>query len=301
MRYPGKEAEADAQIGLDRIAAEFAPLGSPIILFNAAHSGSSLLADALAEAGVFMGAERNPYGDATAIVPLVRQVVERHMPDVGRINDHSDPVLSAVAVAAFAEHLKGRLPGAPWGWKLGETVFIVPLLARLFPTARFVHVVRDGRDVAFSPFLAPKDPFWRKVHFNTDRITSWHGLAMTQRAYRARGPLFNAIRWVNSASLGRAYGAMLGPRYREVRYEDLVSDFATVVTGLCDWLEISATASSAAHVHARSVGKWRKQPRREIEAVMAILEPTLTCFSYGDGGPVPMFRRDPLWRRLLWS
>jgi hypothetical protein len=288
---------------LSRLAADLAHLGPPVVVFNAAHSGSRLLAAGLADAGVFMGASLNASLDATPIVPLVHHIVERYVPDFSLLFDAGDARLAAIATEAFTEHLKGRDPAERWGWKLGETIFALPVLATVFPDARFIHIVRDGRDVAFSPFVAPKDAFWRKVHFNTDRIASWHGLSMTQRAYRARGPMFNAVRWVNSVTLGRAYGAMLGPRYREVRYEQLVGDFPGTMAGLLDWLEIPPPTVPATRleIHRHSVGKWRHQSRRAIDAVCAVLEPTLTCFSYSDGGRVPMFPREPLWRRLLWS
>ena len=113
---------------------------------------------------------------------------------------------------------------AALGLEAARDHHVMPVMARLFPEARCIHLVRDGRDVAFSPFLAPKAPFWRKIYFNDDRIYSWRGHPMTQRAYREHGHLFNAARWVNSVTLGRAHGAMLGERYLEVRYEALVAD-----------------------------------------------------------------------------
>ncbi len=288
---------------LDRLADDLEPLGPPVIVFNVAHSGSGLLASALVESGVFMGAERNASFDATAIEPLVRHVIEENVPEIDRPFHQDDPALAGMVREAMARHLAGRAEGMRWGWKLGETAFILPLLARLFPMARFVHLVRDGRDVAFSPFVAPKDSYWRKVYFGTDRIESFHGLPMTQRAYRARGPVFNAARWVTGVRLGRKHGASFGPRYREVRYEDLVGDFPGVMSGLLRWLEVPGPAPSAErmNVHTRSVGKWRQQPAREIANVTAVLEPTLAAFGYSEGGPVPPVRRDALWRRLLWS
>jgi hypothetical protein len=144
--------------------------------------------------------------------------------------------------------------------------------------------VRDGRDVAFSPFLAPKAPFWRKIYFNDDRIGSWRGHAMSQRAYRAHGHLFNAARWVNSVTLGRAHGAMLGDRYLEIRYEALVADPAVELARLAAFLGVDPPPLALAcdDVRVQSVGKWRDRPAREIEAVRAVLGPTLAAFGYDD-------------------
>ncbi|HLY78860.1 MAG TPA: sulfotransferase, partial [Caulobacteraceae bacterium] len=154
--------------------------------------------------------------------------------------------------------------------------------ARLFPQAKCIHLVRDGRDVAFSPFLAPKARFWRKIYFNDDRIYSWRGHAMTQRAYRTHGHLFNAARWVNSVTLGRAHGGMLGERYLEVRYEALVADPVAAMSRLAAFLGMEAPDISAElpQVRSESVGKWRERPAGQLDEIRAIMEPTLGAFGY---------------------
>jgi hypothetical protein len=166
----------------------------------------------------------------------------------------------------------------------------MPVMARLFPDARCIHLVRDGRDVAFSPFLAPKARFWRKIYFNDDRIHSWRGHAMTQRAYRNHGHLFNAARWVNSVTLGRAHGAMLGERYLEVRYEALVANPAAEMARLAAFLDVDAPRGEGcwSDVRAQSVGKWRRQSPRQLAEIRPIVEPTLGAFGYSwsDGASV---------------
>jgi len=268
---------------LERLARMLAPLGPPVIVFNASHSGSRLLALMLSRLGVFMGSNLNDSEDSLDLFELVKYLVEAHAPDYSRLFAEGDPTLEARVEAAITSHLARRAPGQSWGWKLCETAHALPVISRLFPDARCVHLLRDGRDVAFSPFLAPKAPFWRKIYFNTDQIDSWRGLHMTQRAYRAHGHLFNAARWVNSVTLGRAHGVMLGERYLEVRYERLVADPQAELARLAELLDLPMVDFDAGEVRAQSVGKWRKQPPREIAEAMAVLEPTLAAFGYGDG------------------
>ena len=104
-------------------------------------------------------------------------------------------------------------------------------------------------------------------------------------------------------SLGRAYGTMLGQRYCEVRYEDLVRDIDGEMGRLLGWLGMERLASPLdwPPVNTASVGKWRKHPATEVDAAMAILEPTLTLMGYSAGGEVPKF--DPVLarRRMFWS
>jgi hypothetical protein len=92
----------------------------------------------------------------------------------------------------------------------------IELLAASFPQARFVHIVRDGRDVV---------PSIMGMSFGPDRF--------------AEAVLF----WQRRVEQGLAGGAMLGPeRYREVRYEDLVTDPETALRDLCPFLGLEYSA-----------------------------------------------------------
>jgi hypothetical protein len=281
VTLPPHAGPFDGARQLDAAARSLARLGPPVVVFNASHSGSRLLAQMLRRLGVFMGADLNESQDSLPVFALVRHLVTRHAPDFQPLLQHGDPELPGRVKAAFSAHLGGRAVGR-WGWKLPETAHVMPVISRLFPDAYFIHLVRDGRDVAFSPFVAPKDPFWRKIYFNSDRITSWRGLAMTQRAYRAKGHLFNAARWVNTVTLGRCHGAMMGERYLEIGYESVVADPAAALARLANFLEIEApwAAVDRDEVRTQSVGKWRRAPRRAVAELRPILEPTMAAFGY---------------------
>jgi hypothetical protein len=102
-------------------------------------------------------------------------------------------VLESVYLA-YADHRGKRR----WGDKTPQYVRIMPLLHELFPRARFVHIVRDGRDVALSYLSVPWGP--RDI---------WTA----------------ARKWRRDVSAGREAGAALGPdRYLEITYERLVAD-----------------------------------------------------------------------------
>src|SRR5205807_5792933 len=73
---------------------------------------------------------------------------------VARRSPANYPELVDAVFAAFAQS-----QGKPrWGDKTPNNVLHLPLLSRLFPDAQFVHIVRDGREVAAS--LAEQS-WWR--------------------------------------------------------------------------------------------------------------------------------------------
>jgi hypothetical protein len=111
--------------------------------------------------------------------------------------------------ALFAAY--GAAHGKPrYADKTPHYVSRLPLLAERFPEARFVHVVRDGRDVALSLLEVPWGP---------DDVEG------------------AALHWRRRVLEGRAAG--LGPeRYRELRYETLVADPEREVRALAAWLEL---------------------------------------------------------------
>jgi len=194
--------------------------------------------------------------------------------------------LSTLVRRVFARHLTGhdRSDGQTWGWKLCETAYILPVLDYLFPDARYIHLIRDGRDVAFCDHVGANDAFWRKIYFNTDRIRRWRSLRLNLADYRLRSHVYNALHWANSVTVGRHYGMMLRHRYLEVKYEDLCRDFVPAVERLLEFLGLAhrmdPVMKLAGRVYATSVGKHLAQPRRKVRRVVNLIKPQLVSFGY---------------------
>jgi hypothetical protein len=102
-----------------------------------------------------------------------------------------------------ASREKGR-----YGDKTQANIHHLPLLADLFPEARFVHAVRDGRDVALA-------------HTDGTKIEKV------------------AVSWKRRVAAGREAGKDLGPaRYIESRFEELIDDTEGSVRRLCEFLDL---------------------------------------------------------------
>jgi hypothetical protein len=98
---------------------------------------------------------------------------------------------------------------ARWADKSPRYALHIPFLSRLFPDAQFVHVIRDGRDVAVS---------------HRKRFGYWSSVK-------------SSVKWPRYIEAARSAGADLPPdRYHEVRYDQLVADSEKVLRELLAWL-----------------------------------------------------------------
>jgi hypothetical protein len=102
----------------------------------------------------------------------------------------------------------------------------VRTLHELFPAARIVHLVRDGRDVALSVAS------WKKV---TERA----GLVARYHTWPEDPVSTMALWWERHVRLGCEDGRPLGrDLYYELRYEALVADPAAESARLCEFLDV---------------------------------------------------------------
>jgi hypothetical protein len=89
----------------------------------------------------------------------------------------------------------------------------IDLLNNIFPNSRFIHIVRDGRDVA----LSQKNMSW--LSSNLPNI---------------------ARQWQHKAILCHKVGAVLGPaRFLEIKYEDLVLNTESTLQDVCRYLGVN--------------------------------------------------------------
>jgi len=109
------------------------------------------------------------------------------------------------AVAAVYETYAESRGKTRWGDKTPMYMQHLPLLERLFPTALYVQLVRDGRDAALSFLAMPRGI-----------VTEAWGHPRTAAGF--------ACQWLTEVRAARGLGARVGDRYLEVRYEHLVRE-----------------------------------------------------------------------------
>jgi Sulfotransferase family len=108
-----------------------------------------------------------------------------------------------------------------WGDKTPRYLGCMPLLARLFPRARFIHLIRDGRDVALSQLGL------HRLHRHSASV---------------------AFMWRRKIQAARAAGQSLGEaRYAEIHYERLLTDTADELDRLCAFLHVPFDPAMMSH------------------------------------------------------
>lgn len=141
-------------------------------------------------------------------------------------------VIEAVFMGYADHHGKTR-----WGDKTPIYVLSIPLLAGLFPGARFVHVVRDGRDVALSYLSVPWGP-----------KTIWQA----------------ARKWRRDVMAGIRAGGDLGPdRYLELRYAELVDSPAIVLQRICGFASLPFSEAMLSY-HRDAEVRIQSRPERTV-------------------------------------
>ena len=129
----------------------------------------------------------------------------------------------------------------------------IPILHNLFPGARFIHIIRDGRDTALSAMN------WASPTKGPGRWSLW-----------AEDPVGAcALWWRWQAGIGVRDGHVLGERlYFELKYEDLVENSTALLSAIAAFLQIPDSEKMANYF----AGKTKKNSN--LSAKSAWLPPT---------------------------
>jgi Sulfotransferase family len=128
-----------------------------------------------------------------------------------QVSQLKGPYVRDLAEVVYRWHVQAE-GKARWGDKTPVYIGIVRELARMFPGSRFIHLVRDGRDVAKSFQATGWDSGGRWLHDNTrewNKAMEWHW------------------RWSRSE---------LRDRILLVRYEDLVLEMEATLRRICRFI-----------------------------------------------------------------
>lgn len=202
--------------------------------------------------------------------------------------------------------LAARFGKSFWVERSGDSLLFVERLAAMFPDARFVHLYRDGRDVAVS--MRAHSDFRAKVFYyrllgrvGIDLFRSGHAYGIDPwhawiEAVLVRVLPIHALvdadvdaeacarHWDREIRAGtRMLDALDPARVHRVAYEQLVRAPNDMLRQLADFLGVDAPgdwlAGAAALAEVRD-GKWRSLPTERITALEAACGESLVRLGY---------------------
>lgn len=200
---------------------------APVFVVGAPRSGTSMMAHALGQHAQLWTGEESDF-----LAPLGRAAEEAWA--FGRQRGDLHWLSSAgVSWDEFAAYLgfgmnalyASRSGGRRWVEQTPQYTLSLPLMARMFPSARFVYMLRDGRSVVHSlrHFVRPVE------HEPAARL--WNRFVRAAREFASSDD---------------------GDRFHVVRYEEVVADTDPEMRRICDFLEIPFERACAQFISERS-------------------------------------------------
>jgi len=240
----------------------------PAVVGATGGSGTRVVARILRQMGLFTGTELNESEDAWKLGDYSDRWINAYL-------SHSEeglPVevertMLADLAALLREHCAQLDAGQPWGWKEPRSIYLLPFLHCHLPTLRFLHVVRDGRDMALSTNQNQLRKHGDSAPIPSDLPAPVRSIALWS--------------WVNLRAA--RYGEeRLGDRYLRIRFEDLCARPARTAGDVLRFLGLGGDPAVALHAIAvpSSLGRWRAESPATIAALEEHAGPALVELGY---------------------
>jgi hypothetical protein len=243
----------------------------PNVIGATGGSGTRVVARIVREHGLFTGARLNAYEDALPFGGYSDRWINEFVAGAGR--PASDDLLKRMRAeldALVRTHLVD-LPrsASAWGWKEPRSIYYLPFLEAAMPSLRFLHFVRDGRDMAFSE--------------NQNQLVKHGDAVLRGEARKAKTPVRSIAVWSQVNAAAANYGEeYLGERYLRVRFEDLCTEPTDVLRSIFGFFGLQGDAdAAAAEVQPPDTrGRWQRQRKRVVDDLHRTAGPTLARFGY---------------------
>jgi hypothetical protein len=165
----------------------------------------------------------------------------------------SERCLARVIDQVFKCYAAQQFPDASsWGDQSPIHTFFLPWIVPVFPQARYLHLVRDGRDAIAS--LIERGKFIEG------------GISLEEATYR----------WMTSIDRSRVVQKRLGPsQFLEVRYEDLVSEPTKTLEQICAFVDLEYKACMLHYWESPTTIEHRYEERR-VCSIIGSRQPLLS-------------------------
>jgi hypothetical protein len=233
----------------------------PVVIGGTGGSGTRLVARLLREMGLALGSHVNPAEDALAFVPVYDRYVNAYLQN-GTVDE---PQFEADLLRAIHAHLD---PAGlrVWGWKNPRSIYLLPLLDRLVPGLRFVHVIRHGLDMALSS--------------NQNQLMFHGDAAIGAESRDLPAETRAALLWQRVNEAAADHGSAMPGRYFLVRYEDVCAEPGRTLSPIGAALGLALPSGGWEEPVTPVAHRWPTLPPAAREAIKARIGCTLERFGY---------------------
>ena len=248
----------------------------PVVLMGRGHSGTRVLSWICAHLGVNLGAEEDSKAGDVSDERFQKQIkiIALESLEMTRSDQVQPAEVHRFQRAVFNYYTGLGKPAGLWGWKFPETYLIGPCIAAACPKARYIHMVRDGRDVAFKQHLTdnPAKKLGRAVLQKKDALAQPHHIQA-------------ALSWAFQVDHFDAFRATLPvDQVFNLTFEQLCGRPAEMVVDLCRFLDVPMTDACRRYIseeiNAGKVAQYRESDPRLVREVEAQIAPTLKRYGY---------------------
>jgi sulfotransferase family protein len=244
----------------------------PVVIGAMGGSGTRVVARIVSRAGVFIGRFLNVSEDSLELAQFCDRWINRYLlrakaPFCVEESALMDGDLAA-CVARHRAHIP--TPDAAWGWKEPRSLYLLPFFHEHWPDMKFIHVVRDGRDMAFSP--------------NQHQLRRHGAAVLGVKLADAPQPVRSAALWakINLAAANYAQKHMAGG-YLRVNFETLCErprETASEIVSFLGSPAVDLAALTAEIAPPASIGRWRSDANGLLPAIHAKARVALRRFGY---------------------
>jgi hypothetical protein len=248
---------------------------APLIIGATGGSGTRVIARLVQKAGYDLGNYLNDANDALAFRPFHDRWINRFLAAQrrkGKLSANEEERMERdfrIAVARHQESTAGA--ETRWGWKAPRSIYLLPFFREQFPGMKFIHVLRDGRDMAFSK--------------NQNQLRKHGGevLSFGERWFSS-DPVRSILLWARVNAQAAEFGeAQMGANYLVIGFEDLCRRPVEVTAQLLRFLGVEDDAESIVRGEVEppaSIGRWGRRPTHMVEKLERAARPALQKFGY---------------------
>lgn len=248
---------------------------APLVIGATGGSGTRVVARIAQQAGYDLGTNLNAAQDALELYAFFDAWIDPFIL-AQRKETMMTPWQSARMkedfYAALARHIpEAERRGRLWGWKAPRSIYLLPFLYGECPHIKFIHLLRDGRDMALSS--------------NQNQLRK-HGAAvlnLRQRLFHSTGQR-SILLWQRINLIARDFGeSRMGENYLLVRFEDLCGAPLETVTRILNFLGVPIDPEPIAQTEIKppkTLGRWRECSRRTISKLEVLAASSLRRFGY---------------------